>query len=261
MDSQPASPLPTLSWSVVFPPEGSWLHEPKKPIVVLPGWWFELLVAAVAAVAAYAAINVVPVILQVTLNYRERPAEVWAGVRPIMPNYLVFGLLGLVVGFIYRSLGPMTLPLLVVPGLIARKAFTTFIELREAQEATVRVFIRAIEAKDPYTAGHAERVAKYAQYMGEELNFTPARQEHLRYAALMHDIGKLAVPGHLLNKPGKLTPDEYAIVQRHNHVCVDILTKVDFMKSMIDVASDKHAHYGEDHSHPDDRAMEAYIIT
>src|SRR5438046_2451729 len=50
MDSQPASPLPTLSWSVVFPPEGSWLHEPKKPIVVLPGWWFELLVAAVAAV-------------------------------------------------------------------------------------------------------------------------------------------------------------------------------------------------------------------
>src|SRR5439155_11419720 len=103
--------------------------------------------------------------------------------------------------------------------------------------------------------------AKYAQYMGEEMGFTPARQEHLRYAALMHDIGKLAVPSRLLNKPGKLTPDEYAIVQRHNHVCIDILTKVDFMASMVDVASDKHAHYGDDHGHGDERAMEAYIIT
>jgi putative nucleotidyltransferase with HDIG domain len=181
--------------------------------------------------------------------------------RPMLPNYLAFGLLGAVVGELYRNLHPVVLPLLIVPAIIARHAFSAFIELREAQEATVRVFIRAIEAKDPYTAGHAERVAKYAQYMGEEMNFTPARQEHLRYAALMHDIGKLAVPTHLLNKPGKLTPEEYAIVQRHNHVCVDILTKVDFMKSMIDVASDRHARYGEDHEQADDRAMEAYIIT
>jgi putative nucleotidyltransferase with HDIG domain len=213
------------------------------------------------SVATFAVVNVGLVLVQIVLNYEERPAAVWADIRPVLPNYLVFGLLGLVVGSIYRSLGPLTLPLLVVPGAIARKAFTTFIELRDAQEATVRVFIRAIEAKDPYTAGHAERVAKYAQYMGEEMGFTPARQEHLRYAALMHDIGKLAVPGHLLNKPGRLTPEEYAVVQRHNHVCVDILTKVDFMASMVDVASDKHAHYDGDHSRTDDRAMEAYIIT
>jgi putative nucleotidyltransferase with HDIG domain len=217
--------------------------------------------AFASAAAAFAAVNIGLVLPQTVLNYSESAASVWNDMRPTFPNYLAFGLLGAVVGELYRNLHPMVLPLLIVPAIIARHAFAAFTKLREAQEATVRVFISAIEAKDPYTAGHAERVAKYAQYMGEELGFTPSRQEHLRYAALMHDIGKLAVPTHLLNKPGKLTEDEYAVVQRHNHVCVDILTKVDFMKSMVDVASDRHAHYGEDDDHADARAMEAYIIT
>ena len=69
------------------------------------------------------------------------------------------------------------------------------------------MLIRMLEAKDRYTAGHAERVATYARYMGEELGFMPARMERLRLAALMHDIGKLVVPNHLLNKPGRLTAD------------------------------------------------------
>ena len=104
--------------------------------------------------------------------------------------------------------------------------------MRAAHEATVKVFIRTIEAKDRYTAGHTERVAKYAAYVGEELKLSTARLEHLRYAALLHDVGKLAVPRRILNKPGRLTEDEYAIVQRHNQVCVDILTRVDFMRFM-----------------------------
>jgi HD-GYP domain-containing protein (c-di-GMP phosphodiesterase class II) len=122
------------------------------------------------------------------------------------------------------------------------------------------VFIRAIEAKDTYTAGHAERVAKYALYMGREMGFSPARLEHLRYAALMHDIGKLAVPGRLLNKPGKLTPEEYGRVQRHNRVCIDILTRVDFMKTMVVAASDKHAHYENSDAEADSLVMEAHIV-
>src|SRR5467141_1643609 len=72
------------------------------------------------------------------------------------------------------------------------------------------MLIRALEAKDRYTSGDSERVAEYAAYIGEELNFMPARLERLRFAALMHDIGKLVVPNQLLNKPGRLTPEEFA---------------------------------------------------
>jgi putative nucleotidyltransferase with HDIG domain len=123
----------------------------------------------------------------------------------------------------------MSLPLLIVPIAIARKVFASSIELKEAHEATIRVFIRAIEAKDTYTAGHAERVAKYALYMGREMGFSPARLEHLRYAALMHDIGKLIVPNQLLHKPGRLTEAEFERVKRHEHVAVELLRRIDFL--------------------------------
>lgn len=216
-------------------------------------------IAFAACVAGYALVNVALVTPSVSLNWKQSPRSVLRDVAPAMPNYLAFGLLGLVVGDLYRSLHPVVLPLLIIPAAIARKTFSSFLELKAAHESTISVFIRAIEAKDPYTAGHAERVAKYAGYMGEELAFTPKRQEHLRYAALMHDIGKLAVPSKLLNKPGRLTAEEYERVQKHNNVCIDILTRVDFMKTMVVAASDKHAHFREGHQQ-DQLVLEAHII-
>jgi len=217
--------------------------------------------AFAGAVVAFATVNIVLVLPQAALNLRQPPRRVWVDMRPALPNYFAFGLLGILVGQIYNSLGPVAVPLLVIPAIIARKAFASFVELREAHEATMRVFVRAIEAKDPYTAGHTERVAKYALYVGEELGLSPARLEHLRYAALMHDVGKLAVPKKILNKPGRLTADEYTVVQRHNQVCIDILTKVDFMRSMVGTASDRFAHYDRDRQREQDQlVLEAHIV-
>jgi hypothetical protein len=213
------------------------------------------------AVVCFATVNAGLVLLQVVLNYKERPRQVWGDMRPVLPNYLAFGLLGVLVGVLYQSMGPSSVPLLVIPAVITRKVFASFLELRQAHEATVKVFIRAIEAKDRYTAGHTERVAKYALYVGEELKLSASELEHLRYAALLHDVGKLAVPRAILNKPGKLTEQEYAIVQRHNQVCVDILTRVDFLRSMVGTASDEHAHFAFDEQREQDRlTLEAHIV-
>ena len=126
-------------------------------------------VAFAAAVAVFAVINCAFVIPATVLNFKCSARQVWSEMRPVLPNYLAFGLLGVLVGSLYRSLGGVTFPLLVIPAVIARKAFASFLELREAHEATVKVFIRAIEAKDPYTAGHTERVANYAMYIGQRL--------------------------------------------------------------------------------------------
>lgn len=217
--------------------------------------------AFVTAIAAFALVNASSVIVQVVLNYGTRPRQVWADMRPVMPNYLAFGLLGVFIGWLYSSLGALTLPLLVIPAIITRKVFASFLELREAHDATVKVFIRAIEAKDRYTAGHTERVAKYSLYVGEELGLSATHLEHLRYAALLHDVGKLAVPRSILNKPGRLTEEEYAIVQRHNQVCEDILTRVDFMRSMVGTASDRHAHFAVDEKREHHRLVqEAHIV-
>ncbi|HBZ82574.1 MULTISPECIES: HD domain-containing phosphohydrolase [Brevibacillus] len=94
----------------------------------------------------------------------------------------------------------------------------------------VRSFYLAVEMKDPYTAGHTERVTHYALIMydhmteKEQLEFT---RDDLRYAGLMHDIGKVAIPDHVLLKNGKLTFDEYEFMKRHPSIGADIVEQIE----------------------------------
>ncbi len=132
-----------------------------------------------------------------------------------------------------------------------------FVKVKESHDETVQLLVRALEQKDPYTAGHAERVAVYASYIAEELDFMPARAERLRFAALMHDIGKLVVPNQLLNKPGKLTEEEFARVRVHEGVSVQMLSHIDFLRPIA-----LHAHSDAMRFNPDDlnHPIEPYII-
>jgi hypothetical protein len=218
-----------------------------------------LAIGAVAAALAYAAVNVGLVIPGVVLETELSPRQVWADMRPTFPSYMAFGLFGILVGWLERSLGIVAIPLLLVPVTIARAVFASYLELHASHEAAVRTLVRAIEAKDRYTAGHSARVARYAEYIGVELGCSPSRLEHLRYAALMHDIGKLVVPSDLLNKPGRLTEEEYEAVRAHNEVCVSILNRVEFLHAVLPVATDQHASY-EPGSGDDFSVMEGYIV-
>ena len=119
------------------------------------------------------------------------------------------------------------------------------------------MLIHALERKDHYTAGHAERVANYAKYIGEELNFMPARLERLRFAALMHDIGKLVVPNQLLNKPGRLTPEEFARVRIHEKVSVQMLSHIDFLRPIAGAAHSDNTRFDPDDA---DHPIEPYIV-
>ena len=217
--------------------------------------------AAVAAALAFGAINVGLVLPHVTLNSGERADVIWADMYPAIPNYISWGLLGLLVGLVCKELGPLAILLLTVPMAIGRWTFRSFRRVKESHDASVQLFIRLIEAKDPYTAGHTERVAKYAAYVGEELGLSPARIDHLRSSALMHDVGKLAVPSRLLNKPGKLTPEEWDIVRSHNDAGIDILGRISFMRTMAVTAGDMHAHFDRAGDGPlPPLVLEAHIV-
>jgi HD-GYP domain-containing protein (c-di-GMP phosphodiesterase class II) len=152
-------------------------------------------------------------------------------------------LLGGAFGWLYLEYGAVVIPLVALPILIARQTFKSSLQLRSAYEDTLRLLVRALEEKDRYTAGHASRVARYAHYIGEELGFSSARLERLRYAALMHDVGKLVVPNHLLNKPGPLTAEEYDVVRRHEEVSVEILNLIDFLRPVAPSALGEGHHY------------------
>ncbi|MGH7511120.1 MAG: HD-GYP domain-containing protein, partial [Gemmatimonadales bacterium] len=153
------------------------------------------------------------------------------------------GFVGGLLGATYHIVGPVTLPMIFVVFAVGYLTFSSYGQLREAHEATIRGFIKALEAKDLYTRGHTERVAYFAQLIGEELGYRGTRLERLRIAALIHDVGKLAVPRDLIRKSGRLSDAEYAEMQRHAHMVEDILAEVDFLRPMVEIASNHHSRY------------------
>ncbi|HIW35751.1 MAG TPA: response regulator [Candidatus Treponema faecavium] len=89
----------------------------------------------------------------------------------------------------------------------------------------------AIDAKDTYTNGHSRRVAQYAQAIAYRAGFDTAMQDDIFMMGLLHDVGKIGIPDAIINKPDKLTPEEYAIIKTHPAVGYDILKNIpDFLK-------------------------------
>ena len=118
----------------------------------------------------------------------------WSGMGVNHLSYLGMGLLGGLLGVTYLLVGYVALPLIFTAFFVGHLTFASYSELREAQEATLRGFVKALEAKDLYTRGHTERVAYFAQLIAEEIGFGPTQLQTVRWAALIHDVGKLAVP-------------------------------------------------------------------
>lgn len=202
-----------------------------------------LLVLSVPSTLAASLVNVALLMLVVSVASGRPTRSVFKDFAPTFLHVYPFAVLGVFMGRLYLQVGPWSVLLFIVPVVIARYVFKSYIDLKEAHEATIRILIQALEAKDAYTAGHAERVAQFSLYIGSELGFSPSRLERLRLAALMHDVGKLIVPNHLLNKPGRLTADEFDRVRRHEQVSMEILTRIDFLAPVAPSASSEHSQF------------------
>lgn len=105
--------------------------------------------------------------------------------------------------------------------------------LQENFERVVTALAAAVEAKDPLTEGHVQRVAKTAVAVGKEMGLTGPQLEMLRFAALLHDVGKIGVPEQILNKAGPLSEEEREIIERHVTVGVEIIESVDILGPAI----------------------------
>lgn len=108
---------------------------------------------------------------------------------------------------------------------------------------TIHTLANAIDAKDPYTKGHSARVSQYAVMMAEALGWEKERVENLRYAALLHDIGKIGVPDSILNNPKKLTEAEYNIIKSHASMGGEILKNKMMVEGAEDVAMSHHERF------------------
>ena len=113
-------------------------------------------------------------------------------------------------------------------------------QLETAFMSTVEVATTLSEMRDPYTAGHERRVAEIAVAIGAELGFDARRQEGLRVAGYLHDIGKITIPAEILSKPGKLSAIEFQLIQGHAQASYDVLKDVEFPWPVAEVALQHH---------------------
>ena len=117
---------------------------------------------------------------------------------------------------------------------------TRTMELSAALRGTIGVITRALETRDPYTAGHQRGTANLSRAMARILGFTETIQTSIEMAALVHDVGKIAIPADILAKPTRLTPVEFAIVKDHPGTGFEILRTVAFPWPIAEIIVQHH---------------------
>jgi diguanylate cyclase (GGDEF)-like protein/putative nucleotidyltransferase with HDIG domain len=114
---------------------------------------------------------------------------------------------------------------------------------KEMTLQTIRTIVNTIDAKDEYTKGHSQRVSAYSKALAKELGLEKSEVERVEYIALLHDIGKIGVPDNILNKAGRLTNEEFAIMKQHTVVGSDILKDIDAIEGLAVGAKYHHEKY------------------
>ncbi len=131
--------------------------------------------------------------------------------------------------------------------------------LQRASFETVKALSSAIELKDYYTKGHCDRVMNYALKLAEIIKLDEARMADLRYAAQLHDIGKIGIPAHILNKPGSLDKEERKIIEEHPRTGAAIVSEIDFLFQAAQIILEHHEHV-DGMGYPDGKKGDELLI-
>ena len=193
-----------------------------------------VLFPIIIAIITFFLSNTILVSTVIGLAEEMSPFSVWiVNVRWAIPNYFALAPLGLAIAQISMTIGSVGVILILMPLIVARQTFQIYMGLRNAYLDTVRSLIAALEAKDPYTKGHSERVSALAQKIGQHLKIREDQIEILRYAGILHDIGKIGTARYILRKTGKLTEDEFQRIRLHPEWGAMILMEIKFLSNVV----------------------------
>lgn len=116
-------------------------------------------------------------------------------------------------------------------------------ELQQMFLSMIRTLAKVLDARDPYTAGHSERVANYSVWIAAKLGMEADKKKKLYKAALLHDVGKIGIPDNILRKPDRLTSEEYESIKLHTVIGADILSNMEPRGAMGDVIQTARSHH------------------
>lgn len=212
----------------------------------------EIAPSLCVAVTAYFFVNTMPIALVIAWSSGEQPWALWKREFPwYLPLYIVGAILAAVAHFISMYYG-LTTSLLMLPVIytLYRSYRTQRTMLSDRQRhldetealhlRTIEGLAMAIEAKDQNTHDHLLRVRVYVAEIGTALKLDELQMQALLTAAFLHDVGKLAVPEHIVNKPGKLTHEEFEKMKIHPGVGADILERMRFPYPVAPIVRSHH---------------------
>jgi putative nucleotidyltransferase with HDIG domain len=226
--------------------------------------------ALLLAAVVYFLLNSMVVATVVALAETSTIAKKWTSYSWTFPYYLVGAAIAGVIQVLNRVAG-WEMGILVLPAVyviyrsyrMQRGRWDD--EKRHLQDIaslhmrTIETLALAIEAKDHTTGDHLQRVRVYAMELAKDLGLTEPEQEALKAASVLHDIGKLAVPEHIISKPGKLTPEEFEKMKVHPIVGAEILEQINFPYPVAPVVRSHHEKW-DGTGYPDGLAGEAIPI-
>jgi len=206
--------------------------------------FFKFIFPAVLCAFIYPIINLILVNIFISLEKRIKITSVWrVNFKDILPSYLAEAPLGFLMAIVYVEVGILGILLFFLPLLMARRSFELYTKMRKVYLDTIRALAAAIDAKDPYTKGHSERVAETSVALAQELNLSGRDIEDIEYTALLHDVGKIGIADSILGKKGGLTSQEYEKIKEHTIMGANIIEPVDFLKNSYKAIYHHHERY------------------
>jgi HD superfamily phosphohydrolase YqeK len=191
--------------------------------------------AAAAAAHVFVNLGLMWGVLQLTRHEGQAPRRIQleSSFPLLLASDLGYAALGLVIAALWTVMGAFAAALVLVPLFVARWAMGQFAEQQRAYAATMAALCQAVETKDFYTRGHSERVSRGAAMIARQIGMRADRAEAIKYAGMLHDVGKLGVPTKVLQKTGPLTEEEFAAIQLHPMRGLEIVREIGFLNEAL----------------------------
>jgi putative nucleotidyltransferase with HDIG domain len=150
--------------------------------------------------------------------------------------YIGYGVIGFLFVILWgpADVGPFSAVLILAPLFVARWAFVQYGEEQRAHERTLSALVTAVETKDPNAAGHSDRIARLAEWMAEPLSMGAQDVQALRFAAMLHDVGKVGVPTRILRRPRALSTADLESLTHHPALGVALVHDIEFLSASLD---------------------------
>ena len=166
-----------------------------------------------------------------------------SNIKLVFLNILIMAPFGILLAYVFDLYSYGGVFLVLFPIVLARYTFSLYIQSKSQYAQTVDALMLAMEARDKYTEGHSQRVAEISISIAKQFRYNDWRIEQLKMAAMLHDVGKIGIDDQILNKPDKLTDEEFNTIKGHPQIGYNILKDIKNLENILPIVHYHHERY------------------